>query len=784
MRRLCFVLLLLVLPTQAFAQSVPTPYKLRHPSAEEYLSAMPNLLSQAETDYEKSLWPGLLADTAQFRYLQDKQLDFQQIDQALRTFLLSFYSAPRQINLAAWYSALVEAWLNEKPVDLDISRQLSRDGYFLDVEPRDFKGDGGHEWLLSFRTLEGSYFDVGPNFLVAERLASGLYRIVRPPLPWFSAGFGYYESPSGVAKEILFRDLSGDNVPEWVVTLGGIFSSGGLQYGELNIFKWQNGQFVNLAYDTDIKKQEIVFFDSDSRILPDGVRIDFVPSMLNIGQQDVRVRQAQHDSFGCTWSHERQFGWNGQRFSLIQEHRSYAPVQECAWRDAETAMWNGNTAEAVQFYERGLTLPLASVADMQERAQYMKYRLVLAYSLKEDQVKSDDLLKTLKGERPTSVLMKELIDYTPEGANSFWKCMAAYNVVDRYSTAAYYAGDIEYLYNLPTNLILGMNIESTESIRSFDIPRPDPRRAGCDPTIAIQTLVSTAKFTLTAIPVEQLRLLGLNPVQSQTFDLNKDRRDEWLIWLDVPTPPLFFSPAPASGTYTVSFAPIPANARGSSLNLRPLPDNLDNVLIGKVPITSEHSCPAPIGQDPTLAPPPWTAIRIWRIIKGHLEILVEAPICDTDAEGWSTDPTKSFLRFSAYAVITPGYQKGPADLAFSEYTWNSEKQTFLPSQVVSDPDQPRVNTTVDQWSLNLEIRAAFARQDYRAVATIVDNAMIHSCRDCNLEEKLELLYWRATALELMGDEYGAVADYATIYRNAPSPLWRQLIALHLELPTF
>jgi hypothetical protein len=49
-------------------------------------------------------------------------------------------------------------------------------------------------------------------------------------------------------------------------------------------------------------------------------------------------------------------------------------------------------------------------------------------------------------------------------------------------------------------------------------------------------------------------------------------------------------------------------------------------------------------------------------------------------------------------------------------------------------------------------------------------------------DALQLAYWRALTLELMGEFDDALAEYVTIYDDTPESAWGMRAALHFEIP--
>lgn len=389
----------------------------------------------------------------------------------------------------------ISHWLDEHPLDLDTTPQFQADEYFITVTPRDFKGDGDHEWLFTIRPIDAQRHVFGvenaDNYLVAERDGKGGYRLIRTPLPWFSEGFGRGYLENGLAQSLIFQDINADSVPEWVVAVGGV-GGGYMNFGWLYVLTWRKGEIINLAtYGYDSNSLDYASpAGGGASVFPFGVYVEFLKSLTN-NATDIVVHHEMYDTWDCRWLETRIFSWNSTIYALSNRTIVYDDSRSCAWRNAEASAWKGDYKASIAYYQHGFHLPTTSWAysmdATDELQQYMQIRLLLALSLNGQTQQWAELLQILKTEKPTSELMRQFIQaLVPiSTASPYALCLAAYNVINWYWPTDPVI-DEDYSYGrLPTQIVIGMTLDNYGPPISFQ-GLPDPKRAGCDISVPLQ----------------------------------------------------------------------------------------------------------------------------------------------------------------------------------------------------------------------------------------------------------------------------------------------------------
>ncbi len=193
------IIALLLMPFPASAQST-RQYRLRPVSADEYIQALLTLPhgndAQSSADFQN-----LRDDFVSHYLMPDPTISFASVEMVYRA--ISNPSVTGSDELAMWNSALISAFLKEHPIDLDHASPFGFDlehfpfndywqNYKITAEPRDFKGDGGHEWLLTLAITEKDSFSTSVtsiDYLWATRDGQGGYHVLTFPLPWVAFGY-------------------------------------------------------------------------------------------------------------------------------------------------------------------------------------------------------------------------------------------------------------------------------------------------------------------------------------------------------------------------------------------------------------------------------------------------------------------------------------------------------------------------------------------------------------------------------------------------------------------
>lgn len=502
--RLSLVLLCLLLIVSASQAQSDLPYQLRVPTADEYLTVMPRLLEQIESDYFRNEDQPQAANFKEIVWTQlmdygrpREEYSYQRISRIYlpytndRYLNSSLFSHTKELN-----TALIQAWLRENPLDLDdfdATTPLIIGPNTITVIPRDFNGDGQHEWIL----------DVKQDVLYARkevviRSEDGRYELLETPLPWFGCCTAYWFVQSGLMEEVGFGDLNGDGLPEWILAAGG-YGANQMSAGHLYVLQWQDGRLIDLA-ENFLIDYEAPAGGGRQPVFPYGVAVDLQDANAD-GKTNIVIRQHKYDNWRCTWTQTRVFGWQNDILSLLSHTRTDDQVKGCAWAAAEEAMWASDYATAIAWYERAQTLPFAEefTSDFWEDYtntvwEYAQLRLALAYALTHQDEKARETIYSLQnvGIRSDAGHQMSAVLWSNIGEAPADICQAAYGLWFGYIDAPleYMESDaMQYSSLIPTEAILGY----TREFYPIDNwpPLPMPEKAGCNITAYGRPLSTT-----------------------------------------------------------------------------------------------------------------------------------------------------------------------------------------------------------------------------------------------------------------------------------------------------
>ena len=213
MRRLLPIILLVLLMNVPITRAQETArFRLRVPTAEEYLAALPEIFSdplREPDDLQRAFTQAKKGVMEEFRSRYTAELVNSDIAidafEALRLSAGFFYDYDI-IGQAIARSLMAEGKLT---LDDEVSTQVDNRNFHANAIPRDFSGDGQKEWMLRLTYTEEFWkYD---QIFVIERDGEGV-RFINTPLPWFGGCFGY--QCSSLMEEQRFEDMTGDNVPE------------------------------------------------------------------------------------------------------------------------------------------------------------------------------------------------------------------------------------------------------------------------------------------------------------------------------------------------------------------------------------------------------------------------------------------------------------------------------------------------------------------------------------------------------------------------------------------
>lgn len=757
-RVMVFVVLLAGMASNVQAQE----YRLREPSAEEYLMHVVETFDEYEAGDAKNL-------EIQARYSNLQDQDTKLIFDAY----FSLYEVRVQLAGRDWWNQqIILAWLNENSINLNDETELKFSQiipgyddeieYEIEVTPHDFNADGDPEWWL-IATDQSLYF----QYLIIDG-EPGNYHLVKSPLPWSGFGFGYWEEQSGAIKSLGFKDVNADDIPEWILVTGCI---GGnyKHHGALYILSWQNDELVDLAPEG--RGEGTLSYaesDYDDCIPPHSVRWNFVnldnDSALEI-QQRQEVSSYRWAGKGRPYDGVEIFDWDSTSNRYVYTGREYDHCEISAWCSAQAgheALWNNDYEAAIPFFERSLELFSQIGFSPSERLEsswineyidYTSVRLALAYSVVGRDADAAAVIETLEehnGEYTAGLVtaVQQAYENDPSARSL---CFTLYNYFNDY-----------YLFGSFTNMWAQ---EIPYPLERFEVPPRDVvERSGCD---APGLVLSSNKFPLGESVVSRIKASGLRIRSTTTADLNNDGYYEWLIEYSPLQVPILFIADPESNSYKPIRPNIGSPVGINDIFLWSIPEiNSPILVVSTSPWVGAFSSieVAPPCNDQI--PEDYGWIELWSLDEETLTMRQAFPSCG------AYDPFRIFpdgvgsIELRAYRERNL-YKGDYVELA-TTYMWDSETQQYIyfDSGEVIDP------TMQDVWG-------AFEVRDYGAALRIVD-ALIKSPPEDSEEagSEFERRYWRALTLEMLNRPDEALADYVTIYETTPNSSWGRLAALH------
>ncbi|MBX3084928.1 MAG: tetratricopeptide repeat protein [Anaerolineae bacterium] len=474
------VLLLCALAfTTVHAQDGQSSGSLRVPSADEYMRAVPLLLTKAtldRVDQKPFMLAWVVSDEIIYRYYTELLVsDFSLLK---NTFVnLINVGGSYSVDLKAWNSVLVQGWLRENHIDLSKTRTLQVDNgiwkFAIAVIPYDFDGDKQPEWILEMI----DDLSEQTNYLVARQTnrEPGLYQIIQLPLPWF-------DSPiiPGTAATWRIQDITGDEHPEWLLIVGEIPSLGTIahfNYGKLEVLTWQYDKFVSLTPNNTIRFQAPA--GGGMPLIPYGVSLGLRKLPNQQGLQ-ILVHKDITDNWNCNWMRTQIYAWNAVQYVLDTQIDPYPETPSCAWRQAELAMEAHNYAQAIQYFEIGLARTTPNPAN-----QYFRLRLAIAYSLTGQINHAREITDQIQTEPTTTFLimdlnaaLKEHLGFNP---TSLAICKAVYDVFKAYRDVCEQDRSTCNTGMQPYPTTVGITMDDVEAYPEATDWLPDPAAAGCDP---------------------------------------------------------------------------------------------------------------------------------------------------------------------------------------------------------------------------------------------------------------------------------------------------------------
>jgi hypothetical protein len=794
-RLIVLAVMMLVIGFGVRAQGEASGYRLRVPSAEEYLIAVPEIVNagneEYESEYSRFNYPLFNVITTE---IYRKYPDFRYEDAEL---LHTAYLGLRQYNdywydRDIWVHAFLLAWINQQSIDLSQTSQLDFHDFVITVIPRDYNNDGADEWLLRV---------VNPDF-TQDIVFDGekeRYTIVESPLPWFGCCFAYWSTQSGFTEELKFEDITGDDLPEWVIALGGV-GGGQKNNGRLYILQWYENRLIDLApqyesYD-DIDKE--LFYDAPAGgggapLFPRKVQVR-IENIDDDKSLEIVIQQTHTDNWDCDADEIRIFKWDEQvhLYQLGTQDWNYANSAGCSLRNAQAAMWENNYSAAIPLLERSLEQFAAQEFDdpnsyeaksNRRYAAYASVRLALAFSLVG---RSDDASRILNLiQVPDDLFMATLVQRSQEAyreQKSFDLCLAMYDVA---------AGDF-FRYFGSFNVWLGLIQNDPVSGIGVGYPTGDPGLAGCDVDLLIGDEIQSQPFSTQSSPLEKLTEDGITVGKSFRADLNEDGIDEWMIWLPSKrlNPILFLSD---EEIYRISRPPVGYPDEYTQITAWRLPEDAGTAFLrlyfdDQTPLEDRwyYTSGGGGGPIPRCADeqgnfinfPDNGWLEIWQLQDEELSRTQWNLVCASTAfDDLFPNGERSNDLHVWYGLPGEDFNDYPAELTV--LTWDNEQKRFIaPEEIrnqIETNEAPLISFSVQ------DVRAKMNEGVYDEELLSMINALLdHSPSDANPSEISELHSYRSLALEALNRLDEALAEYMSIYEGAPESAWGRLAALHLE----
>lgn len=427
MRGIGIVVLLLCLVVHVQAQEDVPEYRLRVPTATEYIDGLPDFLSVSSEIHKPEAGVVIRAAETEFLLRYGDQATSEILSNAFEKFRVPVYCymLPRcgeilpEIDQWQWTERIFQAWLNENPTDLDRVSSLSFGRYHADITKHDFSGDGIDEWLLE--VLVDDSENPYANYLVVY-LKDGAYRVTSIP---FNGTLNHWEVKVG-KSELRgggIEDINADGIPEWVFSWDDSYVSPGSRSGwtDVRIFSWRDGEIVriasirgNISYqnlDTDPAMEIVVSWSVGGLVI---------------------------DSWGCGKIINPVYDWVEDFYVQVSEQVSYL---DCTARYAEEAMWNNDFEAAARLYDEYIAQHqpeldefmacLAQQCDCCQHdddlliLQYFKVRRIIAYALLGDTVRVQTLLQEIQADEGGSYFEDAVVQANSVDTKTI--CQAAYD---------------------------------------------------------------------------------------------------------------------------------------------------------------------------------------------------------------------------------------------------------------------------------------------------------------------------------------------------------------------
>lgn len=748
MRSVLLIVAMLAFCIRADAQT-PPGYRLRIPSAEEYLTAVPHIMAQIQADSAQDEYElrKLVSEEFWKRYDDLSLVQFDVLSEAEPYIDRSLgYDASNPESEPGWHELLLRRWLRDNRPDLSAHRVWHFGGYTLHVQPADFTGDGIDELAIQFVYRPGEYI-LFTEYLALQRdeTQAERYRTLEDLYFWFSARCPYQLSCGGAGESRQILDVTGDGLPEWLI------SRGQCGYGRcsvsLSVFGWRQGQFVDLAPSGGIRMPVASGGGGTPAYPRQGDWIientDDDPALEIVQVENLT------DNRGCEVSSQQVFSWNEQTWQFQGEAPviEYADTPWCALRQAHIAMLDADFDAAARHYEHMLTF--APPPDLIDLWQYARIRLAAAYALSERVEDAQALLSVANPEAIEDEMIRSMAEAARSefSSRSFGKQLCAgleRAIADTYER--WEATSILLVYGESNDYGVSRNYVGGDF---------SPANAGCDiSNLWVKTVDGLGEHGGSLR--EQLEAAGWEIAGEFEFDINEDGIHEALVW-----PTLLGLAAfqwSDDGELRYSAVPIDRPTEYSQLATISSP-NTGNLLV------SIAFDPSTVCQVDSFDQP--GKIAVWRLGENGLVDGGSQTICAPQSiEETFPNPGEMHLKSTLSGENRV-------------FSWDGEQLRFtLPPESRSVAGSPFENPLVCYG----RIYGFCGSLDYPAEALALIDVVLSGPQATTSPQVVKAFtYYRALALEVLGRDDEALALYVSLYEAAPESAWGMLAALHFEM---
>lgn len=776
MRRLMLIALLCLLAASVNAQDglSEQSYRLRQPTAEDYANILPQLdiawasdLNSLGTKIRNDILTSAVNESFHVANPNLHQVDVN----TLKTVHDWLRQMPYSVYSFEWIEALVVAHIQQNLLDLTQSDTIEILEYTVNISHYDYDKDGTDEALLQIETQYSS-----PIFIILDETGN----VIRLPLPWYCGDCSYI-GRSGRITLVTVQDVNNDGIVEWVFST----TEQDVWYvvrSRLIILQWNDHEFVNVSSPNMVYEYNGTLRDpmSDNvEVIFDNVNADDYTDVITIAKR--------FDTWECENYLTTEFIWNPQthQYDPFDNRIELTDSANCALRQGQAAMWDYDYERAILFFEQAIEKFRVGFGN--PKATYVAVRLALAYMMTGQSENARTTLANFyrANDEPIDELASKAYSIAQNRQSSLEFCFELYNVFDRYNKMInaypYWGRTYEYYY--PYTLL-----------GTFG-PAPNTRQAGCDAPYHLAELLDDKRFYVTETPLEIFSAIELPVKADVSSDLNQDGYLDWLVWfnLERSTPTLFLSGntvyniintdinflEPSSYTHWYSITLPDGQPAFVSIFWDDVHTAYDIRVErwGAGGVGKQSYCTASNGE--YLSNQFVGNVQIFTLNGSSLNPIFEAPLCD-DITLDALFADQDMMVLSAWfdrQVDTEDYPLLP-----TQYVWNGE--TYISDESQNTPPlsdlthQPELQR---QHNISLFLPGIPTETEYELVIERTSLFLQEPLVTPLIQyENLIALHHRAFAYERLGMTEEALADYVTLYTEAPDTAWGMLAGLHIE----